>query len=69
MIVHGVAVYCLVKDQDLHFAGDWVALSDGTQDNWELNQAKSMGKAQNVNPVSSIMDDWGCTAQHHIVIV
>ncbi len=47
VIVHQAAVYCLVKDQDVHFAGDWVVVSNGTCDNRELIQAQGIIKTQN----------------------
>jgi hypothetical protein len=36
---------CLVEDQDLHLASDWVVVRNGTRDNQEFYGAKRSGKA------------------------
>jgi hypothetical protein len=45
MVVHQVAMDCLVGDQDVHLASDWVIICNGTRDNREFYGAKHSGKA------------------------
>jgi hypothetical protein len=45
MVIHQVAIDCLVGDQDVHLASDWVIVCNGTHDNREFYGAKHSGKA------------------------
>ena len=58
---------CLMENQDVNLASDWVIVRDSTRDDGKGERAEARLETRNVNSASSIMDKQASTTQHSVV--